>query len=272
MISGVSKINQDEKELLPLGTSAVKIKENENNHERQIKENENFQLIERKLNNSDPVVDEKNNDTCDFAVVENIKQDDNAVEMEIKQNEESVCEKTNKRSRKKWSKSKSPRKRKNPLKKGSGGFGLFTRLANPNKQKKHPGLQLNSREEITRTNSHQSKDNSAKYLSIQKLHATYAPKKGNKSNSSEKNTGDRILLPKVPNTNLPNTSSSSMLSPRKQQQELENTSLFSPLSSPRKLWNSEDNRVKKIYLSEAHSGMITGVPCAPPCTPSAGEY
>ena len=123
-----------------------------------------------------------------------------------------------------------------------------------------------------RTNSHQSKDNSAKYLSIQKLHATYAPKKGNKSNSSEKNTGDRILLPKVPNTSLPNTSSTSMLSPRKQQQELENTSLFSPLSSPRKLWNSEDNRVKKIYLSEAHSGMITGVPCAPPCTPSAGEY
>ena len=123
-----------------------------------------------------------------------------------------------------------------------------------------------------RTNSHQSKDNSTKYLSIQKLHATYAPKKGNKSNSSEKNTGDRILLPKVPNTNLPNTSSSSTLSPRKQQQELESTSLFSPLSSPRKLWNSEDNRVKKIYLSEAHSGMITGVPCAPPCTPSAGEY
>ena len=86
------------------------------------------------------MVDEKNNDTCDFAVVENIKQDANAVEMKIKQNEESVCEKTNKRSRKKWSKSKSPRKRKNPLKKGSGGFGLFTRLANPNKQKKHPGI------------------------------------------------------------------------------------------------------------------------------------
>lgn len=66
-----------------------------------------------------------------------------------------------------------------------------------------------------------------------------------------------------------NYSRRSTPSPRKQQ-ELENTTLFSPLSSPRKLLNCYDDKVKKIYLSEAHSGMITGVPCAPPCTPLAG--
>lgn len=59
-------------------------------------------------------------------------------------------------------------------------------------------------------------------------------------------------------------------SPRKQQQEVENVSLISPRPSPRKLLNAGDDKVKKIYLSDAHSGMITGIPCAPPCTPTVG--
>lgn len=268
---GAGKINGEEK-LQPCRTSVIKIKDDVDNPEKQIKEKENCQQKEIKINSNDPVVDEKKEETCDSSVVENIKHDDNAAEMEIKQKEGSSCEKTNKRARKKCSKSKSPRKRRNSSKTASGGSGLFTRLANLNKQKKHQGLQLNSREETTRTNSHQSKHNCTKYLSVQKLHAAYAPKKGNKSNPNEKNTGNRILLPKVSNTNLLNIkSSSSTPSPGKQQQELENTSSFSSLSSLWKLWNSEDERVKKIFLSEAHSRMISGIPCAPPCTPSADE-
>ena len=58
-------------------------------------------------------------------------------------------------------------------------------------------------------------------------------------------------------------------SPRKHQHELESN--VSPQSSlSQKLLNSDDDKVKKIYLSDAHSGMITGVPCAPPCTPTVG--
>ena len=128
----------------------------------------------------------------------------------------------------------------------------------------------NSKQAEPKTSSQQSKDNSSMYLSIQKLHATYAPKKtDNKSNAA-------ILLPRVSNTNLTTDNNSSRVhstpsSPRKhqQEQELTNVSVMSPRSS-QKLLNSDDEKVKKIYLSDAHSGMMTGVPCAPPCTPTVG--
>lgn len=131
------------------------------------------------------------------------------------------------------------------------------------------GQPLNSKEKAeSRTNLLQSKDNSSKYLSIQKLQATYASKKTDKSNA--------ILLPHVSNTGLTKDNSthirSTPSSPRKQRQEVENVSLISPRPSPRKLLNSDDDKVKKIYLSDAHSGMITGIPCAPPCTPTVGMY
>ena len=119
--------------------------------------------------------------------------------------------------------------------------------------------------------SQQSKDNSSKYLSIQKLHATYAPKKSDNKNNTA------FLLPRVSNTSLTTDNNSSCIhstpsSPRKQQQELElNVPVISPRSSlSQKLLNSDADKVKKVYLSDAHSGMITGIPCVPPCTPTVG--
>lgn len=108
-----------------------------------------------------------------------------------------------------------------------------------------------------------------KYLSVQKLRATYAPKK-----REIKNNKATVLLPWVSNTSLTNDNTRSCTSsPRKQEQEQESISSAPYLSSPRKLLNSHDNsRVKKVYLSETHSGMITGVPCAPPSTPSVGMW
>ena len=106
-----------------------------------------------------------------------------------------------------------------------------------------------------------------KYLSVQKLRAVYAPKK-----QEIKNNKATVLLPRVSNTSLSNDNTRSCTSsPRKQEQEQESISTAPYLSSPRKLLNShDDNRVKKIYLSETHSGMITGIPCAPPSTPTVG--
>ena len=130
----------------------------------------------------------------------------------------------------------------------------------------------NSKQAEPKTSSQlQSKDNSNTYLNIQKLHAAYAPKKtDNKSNTA-------VLLPQVSSTSLTTDNNSNHLrstpsSPRKHQHELElNVSVISPRSSlSHKLLNSDDDKVKKIYLSDAHSGMITGVPCAPPCTPTDG--
>ena len=134
------------------------------------------------------------------------------------------------------------------------------------------GQLLNSKQAEPQTSSQQPKDNSSTYLSIQKLRATYAPKKtDNKSNAA-------LLLPRVSNTNLSTDNNSGRVhstpsSPRKcqQEQELTNVSVISPRSSlSQKLLNSDDEKVKKIYLSDAHSGMMKGVPCAPPCTPTVG--
>ena len=104
----------------------------------------------------------------------------------------------------------------------------------------------------------------SKYLNIQKLCAAYAPKKNENKNNA-------LLLPRVSNTSLTKDNLKSCTpSPRKQ--ELEDVPVSPSLSSPRKLINSDDDKVKKIYLSEAHSGMITGIPCAPPSTPTVGMW
>lgn len=131
----------------------------------------------------------------------------------------------------------------------------------------------NSKQTEPKACSQQSKDNSSKYLNIQKIRATYAPKKNdNKSNTV-------ILLPRVSNNRLTTDKNSDHVhstpsSPRKHQQDLEsNVCVISPRSSlSQKFMNSDEDKVKKIYLSDAHSGMITGVPCAPPCTPTVGMY
>lgn len=131
------------------------------------------------------------------------------------------------------------------------------------------GHQVNSDQKVKNgVHLQQTKDVSPnKYLSIQKLRAAYAPKK-----QEIKNNKATVLLPQVSNTSLTNDNTRSCTSsPRKQEQEQETISTAPYLSSPRKLLNShDDNRVKKVYLSETHSGMITGIPCAPPSTPTVG--
>ena len=131
------------------------------------------------------------------------------------------------------------------------------------------GHQVNSDQKVKNgLHLQQTKDTSPnKYLSVQKLRAAYAPKK-----QEIKNNKATVLLPRVSNTSLTNDNTRSCTSsPRKQEQEQESISTAPYLSSPRKLLNShDDNRVKKVYLSETHSGMITGIPCAPPSTPTVG--
>lgn len=131
------------------------------------------------------------------------------------------------------------------------------------------GHQVNSDQKVKNgLHLQQTRDTSPnKYLSVQKLQAAYAPKK-----QEIKNKKATVLLPQVSNTSLTNDNTRSCTSsPRKQEQEQESISTAPYLSSPRKLLNShDDNRVKKVYLSETHSGMITGIPCAPPSTPTVG--
>ncbi|XP_073249167.1 uncharacterized protein [Porites lutea] len=174
-------------------------------------------------------------------------------------------EKSEKRNKKKSLKAKKTnKKRKNSPKKGVAVSGMFARLVGrghtneQDDQKVKNGLHLQ-----------QTRDTSPnKYLSVQKLRAAYAPKK-----QEIKNNKATVLLPRVSNTSLTNDNTRSCTSsPRKQEQEQESISTAPYLSSPRKLLNShDDNRVKKVYLSETHSGMITGIPCAPPSTPTVDE-
>lgn len=173
-------------------------------------------------------------------------------------------EKSEKRNKKKSLKAKKTnKKRKNSPKKGVAVSGMFARLVGrghtneQQDQKVKNGLHLQ-----------QTRDTSPnKYLSVQKLRAAYAPKK-----QEIKNNKATVLLPRVSNTSLTNDNTRSCTSsPRKQEQE-ESISTPPYLSPPRKLLNShDDNRVKKVYLSETHSGMITGIPCAPPSTPTVDE-
>ena len=110
-----------------------------------------------------------------------------------------------------------------------------------------------------------SNDSEANYLNIQKVCDAYAPKKN-------RNKGSGILLPKVYKRSL--RKEASALSPSKWD-GLKNGSYVVPvLSSPCKELDintaTRDDKMKKIYLSETHSGMMKGVPCVPPCTPTVG--
>lgn len=129
-------------------------------------------------------------------------------------------------------------------------------------------LAVNSNEQVKpRANTPQVRDTSPnKYLDIQKLHTAYAPKK------NDNKTKNAILLPRVSNANLTKDNTESCTSsPRKQELEVENALMSPCTSSPQKLLNPDDDKVKKIFLSETHSGMIAGIPCAPPCTPTVGK-
>ncbi|KAL9970978.1 hypothetical protein ACROYT_G023450 [Oculina patagonica] len=248
--------------------------QNEDSTNKEIKQKDNSTMKESKqtVNTLKTGTTEQNEDspTC---MTENKLNEESSV-METKNNESSpACKQGNKKNTKKSGHSKAKKtakKRRNSMKKSPGVTGIFARLVGSHGHKKHQGQPLNSKQQTEpRTNLLQSKDNSSKYLSIQKLQATYASKKtDNKGNAA-------VLLPRVSNTSLTKDNStcirSTSSSPRKQQQEVENVSFISPRPSPRKLLNSDDDKVKKIYLSDAHSGMITGIPCAPPCTPTVDE-
>ena len=133
------------------------------------------------------------------------------------------------------------------------------------------GQLVNSNEQVKpRVNIPQVRDTSPnKYLNIQKLHTAYAPKK------NDNKTKNAILLPRVSNAILTKDNAGSCISaPRKEEEEeeeLENALISPRTSSLQKLLNSDDGKVKKIYLSETHSGMIAGIPCAPPSTPTVGK-
>ncbi|CAH3165855.1 unnamed protein product [Porites evermanni] len=180
-------------------------------------------------------------------------------------------EKSEKRNKKKSLKAKKTnKKRKNSPKKGVAVSGMFARLVGRGHTNEQDGHQVNSDQKVKNgLHLQQTRDTSPnKYLSVQKLRAAYAPKK-----QEIKNNKATVLLPRVSNTSLTNDNTRSCTSsPRKQEQEQESISTAPYLSSPRKLLNShDDNRVKKVYLSETHSGMITGIPCAPPSTPTVDE-
>lgn len=180
-------------------------------------------------------------------------------------------EKSEKRNKKKSLKAKKTnKKRKNSPKKGVAVSGIFARLVGRGHTNEQQGHQVNSDQKVKNgLHLQQTRDTSPnKYLSVQKLRAAYAPKK-----QEIKNNKATVLLPQVSNTSLTNDNTRSCTSsPRKQEQEQESISTAPYLSSPRKLLNShDDNRVKKVYLSETHSGMITGIPCAPPSTPTVDE-
>ena len=106
--------------------------------------------------------------------------------------------------------------------------------------------------------------NIVKCLNIQKLHAAYAPKKYDNKNIS-------CRLPQVSNNSLIKHNAGSGTSlPGKQQEEIVHVSLSLMAPLPQKLRDSDNEKVKKIFLSETHSAMIAGIPCAPPSTPIVG--
>lgn len=104
-----------------------------------------------------------------------------------------------------------------------------------------------------------------KCLKIQKLQTAYAPKKSDNKNIS-------CPLPRVQNNNFINKgfAVSGKSTHGKEEEEMSHLSVSFNASSAQKLSNPEDGKVKKIYLSETQSGMISGIPCAPPSTPTVG--
>lgn len=104
-----------------------------------------------------------------------------------------------------------------------------------------------------------------KCLKIQQLQTAYAPKKSDNKNIS-------CPLPRVQSNNFIDKSSAVSGKSTHAKEEAEMSRLSVSLNAPlaQKLSNPEDGKVKKIYLSETQSGMITGIPCAPPSTPTVG--
>ena len=103
-----------------------------------------------------------------------------------------------------------------------------------------------------------------KCLKIQKLQTAYVPKKSDNKNIS-------CPLPRVQNDNFINKGFAvSGKSTHGKKKEMSHLSVSLNASSAQKLFIPEDGKVKKIYLSETQSGMITGIPSASPSTPTVG--
>lgn len=104
-----------------------------------------------------------------------------------------------------------------------------------------------------------------KCLKIQKLQTAYVPKKSDKKNIS-------CPLPRVQNNNFINKGFgvSGKSTCGNEEKEMSHLSVSLNASSAQKLFIPEDGKVKKIYLSETQSGKISGIPCAPPSTPTVG--
>ena len=104
-----------------------------------------------------------------------------------------------------------------------------------------------------------------KCLKIQKLQTAYVPKKSDNKNIS-------CPLPRVQNNNFINKGFgvSGKSTCGNEEKEMSHLSVSLNASSAQKLFIPEDGKVKKIYLSETQSGKISGIPCAPPSTPTVG--
>lgn len=159
---------------------------------------------------------------------------------------------------------KARRKRKKSTKKKQGKGGIFSRLVGYNGQKKH--LAMNSNEK-TKLKVNPSREMSPlKCLKIQKLQTAYVPKKSDNKNIS-------CPLPRVQNNNFINKGFgvSGKSTCGNEEKEMSHLSVSLNASSAQKLFIPEDGKVKKIYLSETQSGKISGIPCAPPSTPTVDE-
>lgn len=159
---------------------------------------------------------------------------------------------------------KARRKRKKSTKKKQGMGGIFSRLVGYNGHKKH--LAMNSNEK-TKLKVNPSREMSPlKCLKIQKLQTAYVPKKSDNKNIS-------CPLPRVQNNNFINKSFgvSGKSTCGNEEKEMSHLSVSLNASSAQKLFIPEDGKVKKIYLSETQSGKISGIPCAPPSTPTVDE-
>ncbi|XP_015765140.1 PREDICTED: uncharacterized protein LOC107344043 [Acropora digitifera] len=162
---------------------------------------------------------------------------------------------------------KARRKRKKSTKKKQGMGGIFSRLVGYNGQKKHLGnfKAMNSNEK-TKLKVNPSREMSPlKCLKIQKLQTAYVPKKSDNKNIS-------CPLPRVQNNNFINKGFgvSGKSTCGNEEKEMSHLSVCLNASSAQKLFIPEDGKVKKIYLSETQSGKISGIPCAPPSTPTVG--
>lgn len=187
------------------------------------------------------------------------------------ENETSPSISANKKSAKTCKVKKARKKRKKSIKKGQGVSSMLARLVGYNVGQKKLQGQTNSdgetqlRAGMVQCAGVKMSPNIVKCLNIQKLHAAYAPKKYDNKNIS-------CRLPQVSNNSLIKHNAGSGTSlPGKQQEEIVHMSLSLMAPLPQKLQDSDNEKVKKIFLSETHSAMIAGIPCAPPSTPIVDE-